>query len=169
MLLANQPLRKRFGFILTRSQLRHDGQDSRPPLQRHQRKLFPAPILMTGPRLQMYALAGHCRPKDANLWAHPEKKSLDRLWRVFPLANLLPFERSSLAPPAESSSAARPWPSWTPVTPTSSASSRLRRRKKEGNRDGMGRRSALHHGKSARSRMISPDRESLRSSWEDSS
>jgi hypothetical protein len=47
---------------------------------------------MTGPREQTYALAGHCRSKDANLWAHPEKKSLDRLWRVFPRANLLPLQ-----------------------------------------------------------------------------
>ncbi|KAK1836035.1 60S ribosomal protein L30 [Podospora conica] len=34
----------------------------------------------------------HCRSKDASLWAHPEKKSLDRLWRVFPRANLLPIK-----------------------------------------------------------------------------
>jgi hypothetical protein len=57
--------------------------------------------------------------------AYPEKKSRCRLWRVPVRMLTLPLDRLSSAPPAESSSAAPPWPFWTLVTVTSSAS-RLR-------------------------------------------
>ncbi len=104
--------------VLTSAQLLHDGQDLGSPLQRHQRKFTP---LSTKGFCSLFP-AGEALRSPVS----PEKKSRCRLWRVPAPMLTLPLYRLSSAPLAASSSAAPPWPSWMPVTPTSSTTSRLK-------------------------------------------